>query len=180
MRAMTDPKSLLALETSPPCFSAEAAAAFARDIFGIDGPAKPLYGERDQNFRITPAQGPGIILKILSPTELESAVDFQTIVLDHIQAMDPSLPVPRVRRTLAGDAYAFVKDAADTPHMVRALDFQPGRVMDDVEPPLPCCATSAPSSPGWTARWPMSSTPAWGRRSSGICAPSKSSAPRRR
>ena len=134
LRAMTDPKSLLALETSPPCFSAEAAAAFARDIFGIDGPAKPLYGERDQNFRITPAQGPGIILKILSPTELESAVDFQTIVLDHIQAMDPSLPVPRVRRTLAGDAYAFVKDAADTPHMVRALDFQPGRVMDDVEP----------------------------------------------
>lgn len=131
---MTDPKTLLALETSPPCFSLEAATGFARDLFGIEGSAKQLYGERDQNFRITPAQGPGIILKILSPTELESAVDFQIAALEHIRAMDPALPVPRVCRTVSGAAYDFVRDAAGVAHMVRALEFQPGRVMDDVEP----------------------------------------------
>ncbi len=131
---MTDPENLVALQTSPPAFTREAAERMAREIFGVPGEARQLYGERDQNFRIKPAEGPGIIFKILGPSELPEAVAFQISALDHIKMMDASLPVPRVRRTLAGEDYAFVKDAAGTPHMVRALDFQPGQVMDSIEP----------------------------------------------
>ncbi|MDR3506046.1 MAG: aminotransferase class III-fold pyridoxal phosphate-dependent enzyme [Acidocella sp.] len=131
---MTEPLRLVALETSPPAFSTEAAASMAREIFGVDGTAHPLYGERDQNFRIKTASGPGIIFKILGPSEDPGSVEFQTEAIGHIAMMDPSLPVPRVRRTVNGEAYTRITDERGVPHIVRALDFQPGRVMDGVEP----------------------------------------------
>ncbi|HUM07671.1 MAG TPA: hypothetical protein VLT37_02215, partial [Acidocella sp.] len=102
---MGQPLRLVALETSPPAFSTEAAASMAREIFGVDGTAHPLYGERDQNFRIKAASGSDIIVKILGPNEDPGSVEFQTAALSHIAMMDPSLPVPRVRRTVAGEAY---------------------------------------------------------------------------
>ncbi|MGE4481539.1 aminotransferase class III-fold pyridoxal phosphate-dependent enzyme [Acidocella sp.] len=131
---MTDPENLVALHTSPPAFSQEAAEQMAGEIFGAPGEARRLYGERDQNFRIKTAEGPGIILKILGPSELPEAVDFQISVLDHVKMMDPGLPVPRVRRAADGAGHVYVQDAAGTPHMARALEFQPGRVMDSIEP----------------------------------------------
>jgi len=131
---MTETSRLVALETSPPAFPASAAVAMAREIFGVKGTAQQLYGERDQNFRIRPASGEGIILKILGPTEDAATVDFQTQALDHVAVMDPTLPVPRVQRTVSGAAYTLVPDASGTPHIVRALKFQPGRVMEGVEP----------------------------------------------
>ena len=131
---MTDLTELVALHTSPPAFTLESAEQMAWEIFGVAGQARRLYGERDQNFRIKTAAGSGIIFKILGPSELPEAVEFQIAALDHIKIMDPSLPVPRVCRTAGGEAYACVKGAAGTPHMVRALDFQLGQVMDAIEP----------------------------------------------
>jgi 4-aminobutyrate aminotransferase-like enzyme/Ser/Thr protein kinase RdoA (MazF antagonist) len=131
---MAEPARLIALETSPPAFAAAEAERLARDIFGVTGTARQLYGERDQNFRIKPAAGPGIILKILGPGEALENVVFQTAALEHIAMMDPTLPVPRVQRTLAGEPFTHAADAAGTIHIVRALQFQPGVVMDGVEP----------------------------------------------
>ncbi len=131
---MTEPARLIALETSPPAFAAEEAERLSREIFGITGTARQLYGERDQNFRIKTADGPGIILKILSPGESALNVEFQTGALDHIAMMDPALPVPRVQRTMRGEAYTHVTNASGAAHIVRALQFQPGTVMDSVDP----------------------------------------------
>jgi 4-aminobutyrate aminotransferase-like enzyme len=131
---MADAARLVALETSPPAFAAAEAERLAREIFGVEGTARQLYGERDQNFRIKTESGPGMILKILGPGEDPENVSFQTEALDHIAMMDPGLPVPKVLRTLAGEAFTRVPDAAGTMHIVRALQFQPGTVMDGVEP----------------------------------------------
>ncbi len=134
---MTNDSRLVALETSPPAFTQDAAEMMAWDIFGVAGTAQLLYGERDQNFRVRPEGAEGIIFKILGPSEDVATVEFQTAALEHIAAMDPTLPVPRIRRTLAGEAYTRVNDDAGIPHIVRALDFQPGRVMEGVEPSRP-------------------------------------------
>ncbi|WP_297369690.1 aminotransferase class III-fold pyridoxal phosphate-dependent enzyme [Acidocella sp.] len=131
---MTQSLRLVALKTSPPAFALEQAEGFAREMFGVSGEARQLYGERDQNFRIKTTLGPGIIFKILGPGEDPQAVEFQVGALEHIARMDPSLPVPRVRRTRDGAAYGWVEDEQGTAHMVRALEFQPGKVMDGVEP----------------------------------------------
>lgn len=129
---MAEPVRLIALETSPPAFSAAQAERLAREIFGVTGQARQLYGERDQNFRIKTADGPGIILKILSPGEDPQNLAFQTEALEHIALIDPTLPVPRVQRTLTGEVFTNAPDASGTAHMVRALQFQPGTVMDSV------------------------------------------------
>lgn len=131
---MTDPTRLIALETRPPAFPPTTAQRMAADIFGVTGSAQRLYGERDQNFRIRPAEGDGIILKFLSPSEDAAMVELQTTLLDHIARMDPGLPVPRVQKTLRGEAYTRVPDDAGTPHIVRALHFQPGRILEGEEP----------------------------------------------
>jgi len=63
------------LEAPAPAFSAERAAEFAREIFGVIGRVEPLGSERDQNFRIRPAPSsdpddphsasdPGYVLKL--------------------------------------------------------------------------------------------------------------------
>ncbi|GLR67009.1 aminotransferase [Acidocella aquatica] len=131
---MTTETRLVALETSPPAFTQDSAEMMAWDVFGVAGTAQLLYGERDQNFRIRPEAGDGIILKILGPDEDAAAVEFQTGALEHIAMMDPALPVPRVHRTLNGEAYTRVNDDAGVAHIVRALRFQPGRIMAGVEP----------------------------------------------
>jgi 4-aminobutyrate aminotransferase-like enzyme/Ser/Thr protein kinase RdoA (MazF antagonist) len=131
---MTNPARLIALETSPPAFATREAERLAREVFGVAGEARLLYGERDQNFRIKSADGPGIILKILGPGEDPLNVAFQTEALDHIAMMDSTLPVPRVARTLGGELFTRVPDANGTPHIVRALQFQSGTVMDSVDP----------------------------------------------
>ncbi|WP_298281919.1 aminotransferase class III-fold pyridoxal phosphate-dependent enzyme [Acidocella sp.] len=131
---MTQSLRLVALKTSPPAFAPEQAEGFARALFGVSGEARPLYGERDQNFRIKTALGAGVILKILGPAEDPRTVELQLEALEHIARMDPRLPVPRVRRTAEGAAHGWVEDEQGTAHMVRALDFQPGKVMDGVEP----------------------------------------------
>lgn len=125
---------LVALKTNPPAFAVGQAEQFAQGIFGVTGEARPLYGERDQNFRIKTALGNGIILKILGPSEEPLAVEFQTQALEHVALLDAGLAVPRVRRTRDGAPYAWMNDGQGTPHMVRALDYQPGKVMDGVEP----------------------------------------------
>ncbi len=134
---MTMQPRLVALETSPPAFTPETAEMLAWDIFGIAGTAQLLYGERDQNFHIRPEAGEGIILKILGPAEDPATVEFQTGALEHIAMMDPTLPVPRTQRTRAGEAYTRVPDSAGVPHIVRALRFQPGRIMAGLEPTAP-------------------------------------------
>ncbi len=131
---MTTESRLVALQTSPPAFTRDTAEMLAWDVFGVAGTAQLLYGERDQNFRIRPESGDGIILKILGPDEDAATVEFQTGALEHIAMMDPALPVPRVHRTLNGEAYTRVNDDAGVAHIVRALRFQPGRIMEGVEP----------------------------------------------
>ncbi len=134
---MADAARLVALNTSPPRFSLDDAERFATYYFGVTGRAKQLYGERDQNFHIRPSHGAGIILKILGPDEDPESVKFQTASLEHIAMMDEALPVPRVKRAVQGEAFVYVNNAAGVPHIMRALEFQPGVVMDGVDPSPP-------------------------------------------
>jgi 4-aminobutyrate aminotransferase-like enzyme/Ser/Thr protein kinase RdoA (MazF antagonist) len=134
---MPDPAPLIALRASPPGFPLEMAVDLAARLFGVEGDATLLYGERDQNFRIRPASGDGVILKIVGSDEDPAVVDFQTAALDHVAATDPGLPVPRVIRTRTGEAHGVVADDRGRPHLVRAVAFQPGRILEGHSPGRP-------------------------------------------
>lgn len=82
-------------------WSDERAAELAR-IWGLSGTLKRLTGERDTNFRLDEADGSRWVLKISHPDEDPAVGAFQAEAQIHVAAMDPDLPVPRVRLDLDG------------------------------------------------------------------------------
>ncbi|ULB09234.1 phosphotransferase [Cereibacter azotoformans] len=88
-----------------PAFTATEAEGLARAHFGQDGRALPLTSERDQNFRLVTGHGE-FVLKIANAAEPRGVTEFQTLALLHLEDRAPSLPVPRVGRTLEGAPWA--------------------------------------------------------------------------
>ena len=115
-----------ALSTSVPNLSPEAVTALVRRLYGIDGSAEPLAGERDQNCRIQTADGRRYVVKISNPSEPPSVVDFQIAALDHIAQASPHQPVPRVVRTLEGHAYGTTALEGGARTRVRMLTWLDG------------------------------------------------------
>ena len=84
------------LTADPPRFDAAEAAAIGGTCFGItaDG-AVNLGSERDQTFLLTSDQEPVAVLKVSNSAENTATLDMETLVVQHITRVDPSLPVAR-------------------------------------------------------------------------------------
>ncbi len=118
-----------AFETSPPDVSPSHAEAIVRAVFGIDGDATPLDGERDRNFRIA-ASDATFALKIGNHEDSVPAVEAQALALEHACKVDDGLPAPRVRRTLAGEPVGVV-EIEGLPHAVQLVTFVDGTLATD-------------------------------------------------
>ncbi|MGH6938584.1 aminotransferase class III-fold pyridoxal phosphate-dependent enzyme, partial [Hypericibacter sp.] len=126
--------ALTALKTNPPSFSAADAERIARELYGIDAQATVLFGERDQNFHLRPAQGPGAVLKLYNALEDPAIVDFQIGVLGHLALQDPGLPVPRLLPTKAGERSGRIEGPDGASHIACAITFLAGRLLEEVQP----------------------------------------------
>jgi len=98
------------LERAAPSISRTEASEIAKVHFGIEGRATPMSSERDNNFRISAADGRSFVLKVSHPAEDPTVVDFQVSALGHIAVTDPHLPVPRVVPAASGAATALIGD----------------------------------------------------------------------
>ncbi|MEI7761046.1 MAG: aminotransferase class III-fold pyridoxal phosphate-dependent enzyme [Thermoleophilia bacterium] len=87
------------LEAPAPDVSQSLARQIARTVFGIDGDATPLDGERDRNFRIDGAGG-SFVLKVGNPADPAGAVEMQVLAMEHALRANPLLAIPRPHRTL--------------------------------------------------------------------------------
>jgi hydroxylysine kinase len=121
-----DRNSAAALSTTAPALAPAEVIALARRLYGIDGSALPLAGERDQNCRVETADGSRYVIKISNPSEPVSVVDFQIAALDHIARVSPEQPVPRVERTLEGRTHGSVALPGGQQTTVRLLTYLDG------------------------------------------------------
>lgn len=121
------------LETTPPAFSSEEAAAFAKRLFGLTGVASSLDSERDQNLRVVSDEGVPYLLKISNSADASGVIEMQTQALLHIIRELPDLPVMRPLPTLDGGLYATLEDTDGNGHLVRLFTFLPGRMMSSVD-----------------------------------------------
>ena len=117
-----------------PQFDAASAEALAARLFHIVGRAEALPSERDQNFRLTTADGDAFVLKIANATEPRDILEFQNAALEHLARRQPSLAVPRVCRPAGGDSIVEVTGQGERPHLVRMLAWVPGDVLARVNP----------------------------------------------
>jgi hydroxylysine kinase len=89
------------LEATPPALSMAAAGDLLRAVFGVEGTLRVLVSERDQNVAVTNAEG-NWVLKISNSAESRGVVEMEVAAVEHIAAVDASLPVPRARPTRDG------------------------------------------------------------------------------
>jgi hydroxylysine kinase len=111
-------------ETCPPVTEAEA-ESFVRETYGMVVVARPLGSERDANFELRSPDGRTFLLKITHPGEAAEVTRFQTDCLLHLGAVDPTLPVPRMILTRAGES-AVRAGWAGIIRTTRLLSFLPG------------------------------------------------------
>ena len=114
-----------------PSLSLEAVQRRVADMYGLSGEWRQLGGEREQNFRLTTADGGAFVVKIASPTEPMQSLLFQTEALEHIARVDPEYPAPRLRRTLSGEAMSSINDDEGVSSVLRVLTFVKGAILFD-------------------------------------------------
>lgn len=119
------------LSTRVPDLSLEDAEALVHRLYGIEGAARLLTSERDQNFHLATASGDAYLLKISNPSEADEIVGFQTACLEHIARVDPGLPVQRVIHTVAGKSADHVVLRDGRRCVLRLLTFLQGRAAKD-------------------------------------------------
>lgn len=114
----------------PPVLPRDVLAAFAARTYGIDGDWIPLQGERDQNFRVSTPVAGSFVFKLCNPAEGVDIVRCQAQALEHIAAVDPLLPAPRLRRTCHGEILGgFTHEGSVYPVMV--LSWLEGEVLGE-------------------------------------------------
>lgn len=117
------------LAEDAPDVSAAEALAILRRHYGLTGTARPLPGERDHNFHIQADGEREFVLKISHPAEEAGFTDFQNKALDHILAVDPTLPVPSVRKSLEGEAQFAASVGGSAPRIIRLVTYLPGQLL---------------------------------------------------
>ncbi len=116
------------LESPRPEVTPDVAVGVAERVFGITGEAVPLPGERDANFRIDTGDAP-LCLKIANPLDPLEVVEMQALAMEHVERVDPALPVPRVVRTTGGEP-ASVVELDGIAHAVQLVGFLSGQQPD--------------------------------------------------
>ena len=114
------------LDAAPPALSLDQAADVARTHFGLEAAATAIVSERDQNFRLTDADGGSWVLKVSNAAEDRGVVEMEVAAVERIAMLDPALPVPVARPTVDGSSIASA-DIDGTTHLVRLLPLLPGR-----------------------------------------------------
>jgi 4-aminobutyrate aminotransferase-like enzyme/Ser/Thr protein kinase RdoA (MazF antagonist)/murein DD-endopeptidase MepM/ murein hydrolase activator NlpD len=127
----------MAMSTPRPFFSLEQALGLVRRLYGLEGEARELPSERDQNFHIRAADGADYVLKISNSAEQRGFLDFQDDVLVYLAEQKPALGVPRILPQVSGKLLSLIPQRSGQEHFVRLLSFLPGRFLAEVKPHRP-------------------------------------------
>jgi Ser/Thr protein kinase RdoA (MazF antagonist) len=103
------------------------------DEFGLSGSLETLVSERDQNFRLSPADGPPLVVKIANAAEPPEITDFQLQALRHLQACECPVEVPRIMETRSGALSTEIRNAGAS-HVLRVVSYVPGTPVEGTEP----------------------------------------------
>jgi len=110
---------------SVPDFSIAQAQQIAERYFGVSGDFHALPSERDQNFRITCANGDIHILKIGNSAECMDFVQAQHAALARLQEYGYAT-CPSLRLTVDGGDIAVAENGTGQQFAVRLIGYIPG------------------------------------------------------
>ena len=122
-----------------PRFTEQESVRIALELFGLEVTARQLPSERDQNFRLTAADGNDYVLKLANATESVEVLDFQNQAMIHLAGKrelfaGSTAVVPDVLSTTTGDQMSTIKGTDGIAHFVRLLTYLPGKPLALVKP----------------------------------------------
>ena len=132
MQSYSPDELLRSLVVPPPVFDVGLAERLAEAEFGIQANARSLGGERDRNFLVR-AGNQELLLKVANEAEPDTLLEMQNAALRHIEARDPSLPVPRLRQSCDGADWVRALGNDGKTYRVRLLTYLPGKMFSDVD-----------------------------------------------
>ena len=106
-----------------------AVESFVCKHYGIEAKAERLTGERDENFWLRTEHGPGYVLKVASPAEPAELIDLQIAALRHLELTDPSLPCPRVMRSIEQRVEVRFESQGHGTRAAFLCTFLPGKLL---------------------------------------------------
>ena len=104
-----------------------------KEIYGVDGQLVRLPAEKDDTFKVTVDGNPTYVLKVANPYDPEEELDFQIQLMAHVAKKDPTIPIPKVLRSLEGKELTAIVDNAGQARKVWAITFLSGKVLDTFE-----------------------------------------------
>ncbi|MGH7449991.1 MAG: phosphotransferase, partial [bacterium] len=120
-----------------PNFTEQDAIRLAHERYGLRVVARPLPSERDQNFYLKTETGREFVLKIANVAESREILDLQNRAMLHLVERAPSLSIPRVCKTTAGEFITTTTSREGATHFVRLLTYVPGKLFARVKPHSP-------------------------------------------
>jgi Ser/Thr protein kinase RdoA (MazF antagonist) len=114
----------------PPGIETVVVAKAVREQFGLQGTYSQLVSERDQNFRLSAADGTSYVVKITSFVENPDVTDFQIAALLHLEQSGLT-GVPRIVRTKSGCDRGVIRNDAGNETVLRIVTWLDGEVMKD-------------------------------------------------
>ncbi|MFM7195373.1 MAG: phosphotransferase, partial [Bacteroidota bacterium] len=118
-------------------FSAEQVIALIQEHYELTVTLKPLPGELDLNFKVTAESGNSFCFKIANAAEVPANIALQHAAMDHLEAGDFELEVPRVVKDLQGNGILTLTGPHGEPRLARLLTWVDGRVFADAKPHAP-------------------------------------------
>lgn len=109
-------------DSKPPSYDTETLKNIISDYFEKSGEVKPLVSERDQNARLICGDDE-YVLKIANSAEDKELIEFQNAVLNHIEALDPTLAIPKVIKGKGGQEIFKYEN-----HNIRLITFLKGDI----------------------------------------------------
>jgi Ser/Thr protein kinase RdoA (MazF antagonist) len=120
-----------------PAFTKIDASKFAHNLYGLWVSARPLPGERDQNFLLTDQAGRQYVLKIANAAEDIQVLDFQNQIMNWLANKSRLGGCPEILQTKDGQLIAGVSGKDQRKHYVRLLTYVRGKKLVEVHPHSP-------------------------------------------
>lgn len=130
---MNEDTALRFVGAHPPEFSIDEAAAILQDHYGVSGNLQPLWGERDQNFKVSLDADHGFVLKISNVREESANIDFQIKAMQHLARQSPELAIPGVQPLLSGDTQTQITGEDGKRHLIHMITLLEGVTLSDVQ-----------------------------------------------
>ena len=125
------------LEYPAPKLPESEAARIAGEVYRLAATAHRLPGEYDDNFHLTATGGEEFTLKVMRAGIPPDLVDLQCAALAFAAEQAPSLPLPRVISTAAGERIGSARAGDGTGRLVWMLSYVPGQLLAETNPHSP-------------------------------------------